>query len=133
VVLHYRNGKGAAEKLASELGRDSVALGADLTKEAQVRRLFAAVLKRYGRVDTLIANAGSWEAKDIPLHLMSLQQWNNTVDQVLTSAFLSLREFLGLVAKQKRGNAVLIASRRACLAKPGTRIMPRRNQPWLSD
>ncbi|MDB6032465.1 MAG: Short-chain dehydrogenase/reductase [Verrucomicrobiales bacterium] len=110
VVLHYRNGKGAAEKLASELGRNSVALGADLTKEAQVRRLFAGVLKRYGRVDTLIANAGFWETKDIPLHEMSLQQWNNTVDQVLTSAFLSLREFLGLVAKQKRGNAVLIAS-----------------------
>jgi 3-oxoacyl-[acyl-carrier protein] reductase len=119
VILHYRHGKGAAERLAAELGGDSIAHGADLTKEAHVRRMFAAVAKRYGRVDTLIANAGSWETKDIPLHEMSLQQWNNTVDQVLTSAFLSLREFLGLVAKQKRGNAVLIASTAGVFGEAG--------------
>jgi len=83
---------------------------ADLTKEAQVRNLFARVLKRLGRVDTLVANAGSWETRDVPLHEVTLKQWRGTLDGVLTSTFLCVREFFRLVAKQKRGNAVLIGS-----------------------
>jgi len=38
---------------------------------------------------------------------------------VLTSAFLSLREFLRLVAKQKRGSAVLVASTAGVFGEAG--------------
>ena len=75
-----------------------------------MKQLFAAAKKRFGRVDTLVANAGSWETRDVPLHQMSLKQWRHTQDAVLTSAFLCAREFLKLVAKQKQGNIVFIAS-----------------------
>jgi 3-oxoacyl-[acyl-carrier protein] reductase len=61
-------------------------------------------------VDTLVANAGSWETRDVPLCRLPLKQWRGTLDGVLTSTFLCLREFFRLVAKQKRGNAVLIGS-----------------------
>lgn len=37
----------------------------------------------------------------------------------VTSAFLSLREFLRIVARQKRGNAVLIASTAGVFGEPG--------------
>ncbi len=94
-------------------------LRADLTKEAEVKRLFAAALKRFGRIDVLIANAGWWETRDVPLHEMSLAQWRRTQDGVLTSAFLSLREFLRVVARQKRGNAVLIGSTAAVFGEAG--------------
>jgi len=70
-------------------------------------------------VDTLIANAGSWETRDVPLHRMSLRQWQQTHDVVLTSAFLCLREFLKIVAGQKQGNAVLIASTAAIFGEAG--------------
>jgi len=50
---------------------------------------------------------------------MSLRQWEHTFDNVLTSAFLSLREFLQLVARQKRGNAVIIASTAAAFGEAG--------------
>jgi 3-oxoacyl-[acyl-carrier protein] reductase len=81
--------------------------------------MFAQATKRFGRIDTLIANAGSWESRDIPLHQMSLRQWENTLDNVLTSAFLSLREFFRIVAKQKRGNAVLISSTAGVFGEAG--------------
>jgi len=111
VVLHYRKGHAAAKALEKELGDSStLALQADLTREADVRRLFRQTLKRFGRIDTLIANAGSWEDRDVPLHKMSLRQWRETLDGVLTTTFLSLREFLSVVARQKEGNAVMIAS-----------------------
>lgn len=111
LVLHCRRNRGKAEALRRELGAaGSLVVQADLTRESEVRRLFAVAAKHFGRVDTLVANAGSWESGDVPLHRMSLKQWRSTLDAVLTSAFLSVREFLRLVARQKRGNAVLIAS-----------------------
>jgi len=120
LVLHYRRGRTKVMALQRELKNvETIALGADLTTEADARRLFARARKRFGRVDTLIANAGAWETRDVPLHEMSFRQWRETLDGVLTSAFLSVREFLRFVADQKHGNAVLIASTAAVFGEPG--------------
>jgi 3-oxoacyl-[acyl-carrier protein] reductase len=120
VVLHYCQGRQTVEALQKELKNFNVLpVRADLTREADARKLFQAALKRFGRVDTLIANAGSWEVRDCYLHEMSLRHWKKTLDGVLTSAFLSLREFMGIVARQKQGNAVLIASTAAVFGEAG--------------
>jgi 3-oxoacyl-[acyl-carrier protein] reductase len=120
LVLHYRQGCARAAGLHRELGAvEAITVRADLTREAEVKRLFALAVKRFGRVDTLVANAGSWETRDVPLHEMSLRQWRSTLGGVLTTAFLSLREFLRLVATQKRGNAVLISSTAAVFGEAG--------------
>ena len=120
VVLHYRSNRANVEAVQRKLAvADSLIVRADLAKEVEVRRIFGHTLKRFGRVDTLIVNAGSWEARDVPLHKMSLRQWQHTFDNVLTSAFLSLREFLQVVARQKRGNAVMIASTAAAFGEAG--------------
>jgi 3-oxoacyl-[acyl-carrier protein] reductase len=118
VVVHYRRQRAQAEAL--ELPEDqSLLVGADLTKEAAVRRLFEQAVKRFGRVDTLVANAGSWETRDVPLQDMTLRQWRATLDAVLTSTFLCLREFFRCAARQKQGNAVLIASTAAVFGEAG--------------
>ncbi len=120
LVLHCYSNLAKARVLRDELaGADSLVVRADLTRESEVRRLFAVARAKFGRVDTLIANVGSWEARDIPLHRMSLKQWRQTFDAVLTSTFLSAREFLKLVARQKRGNAVLIASTAGIFGEAG--------------
>jgi 3-oxoacyl-[acyl-carrier protein] reductase len=120
LVLHCHANLEKAEKLQAELkGVDSLVVKANLTKEAEVKRLFAAAVKRFKRVDVLVANAGFWETRDVPLHEMSLKQWRSTLDGVLTSAFLSLREFLRIVAKQKRGSAVLVASTAGVFGEAG--------------
>jgi 3-oxoacyl-[acyl-carrier protein] reductase len=119
LVLHYRRDKARAVALQRELKQtDSIVLGADLTREDQTKRLFDQALKRFKRMDTLIANAGSWETADVPIHAMSSRQWRHTMDHVLTSAFFSLREFFKIVARQKRGNAVLIASTAGIFGEP---------------
>jgi 3-oxoacyl-[acyl-carrier protein] reductase len=66
-----------------------------------------------------VANAGWWETPDVPLHQMSLRHWRNTIDGVLTMSFLCLREFMRVVARQERGNAVLIASTAAIFGEAG--------------
>jgi 3-oxoacyl-[acyl-carrier protein] reductase len=120
LILHFHRGRARAAALENEIGSTrALALAADLTSEAQTRRLFTAAVKRFGRVDTVIANAGAWETRDVPLHKMSRAQWSRTLDGVLTSTFLTLREFLRLVARQKRGNAVVIASTAAVFGEAG--------------
>jgi len=120
LVLHYRSNKANVEALQKKLKTvESIVLRADLTKESDVSRLVAQAVKRYGRVDTLIANAGSWETRDVPVHQMSLKQWRVTMDNVLTSTFLSAREFFRVVERQKRGNAVLISSTAGVFGEAG--------------
>ena len=60
VVLHCRAGRARVRALQKELGAaESLVVAADLSKEAEARRLFAQALQRFGRVDTLVANAGA--------------------------------------------------------------------------
>jgi 3-oxoacyl-[acyl-carrier protein] reductase len=120
LVLQYHRGRSRIGELQKELhAADSLIVRADLTSENETKQLFGKAVKRFGRVDTLIANAGAWESQDVPLDQMSLRQWQRTMDGVLTTTFLSVREFLRLVARQKRGNAVLIASTAAVFGEAG--------------
>lgn len=120
LVLHCHRNQDGAQKLQRELAAvESIVVAADLTKESQVTKLFARAVNQFGHVATLVANAGSWEARDVPLHKMPLKQWRSTLDCVLTSAFLCLREFFLIVAKQKHGNAVLIGSTAAVFGEAG--------------
>jgi len=120
LVLHCRNNPAGVAQLQRELGGvESIIVRADLRKQAGAARLFAQAMRRFGRVDTLVANAAAWEMRDAPLHSMSLKQWRATLDGVLTSAFLSVRGFLRLVVKQKQGNAVLIGSTAAVFGEAG--------------
>jgi 3-oxoacyl-[acyl-carrier protein] reductase len=120
VVLHYHRNRQTVEALRSELKSFATAIiRADLSKETETRRFFGQVLKQFGRVDTLVANAGTWETRDVPVHQMSLPQWRHTMDNVLTNTFLCMREFFAIVARQKRGNALLIASTAAVFGEPG--------------
>jgi len=120
LALHYRRGRTQIDALRRDLSQsDSLIVQADLTKEAQVKRMFAQTIKRFGRVDTLIANAGSWVTDDVPIDRMSLRQWQQTLDGVLTTMFLTVREFFRIVTKQKHGNAVLISSTSGVFGEAG--------------
>lgn len=120
LVLHYHKGRDRVAALRRGLKPgQSLPVRADLSKESEVRNLFAQSVKEFGRVDTLVANAGSWETRDVPLHKMSRRQWQQTIAGVLTTTFFSVREFLRLVSRQRRGNLVLIASTAALFGEAG--------------
>jgi 3-oxoacyl-[acyl-carrier protein] reductase len=120
LVLHYHRGDDRVKRLQNELRNvESIAVHADLLKEGEARKLLARAVRRFGRVDTLVANAGSWETRDILLPQMSFRQWRQTIDGVLTTAFLTMREFLRVVAVQKQGNLTLVASTAAVFGEAG--------------
>src|SRR5919199_3782024 len=59
VVVHYNRGRERAERVAAELGGVPV-LQADVTREADVERLFAEARAALGSIDVCVANAGVW-------------------------------------------------------------------------
>lgn len=64
VVVNYASDKAGAEKVVAEIaGREGKALAvqADVSKQADVRRLFGEAKKVFGRVDVLVNNAGVYE------------------------------------------------------------------------
>jgi 3-oxoacyl-[acyl-carrier protein] reductase len=119
LVLHYRSNAAAVHATQQTWPDRALVSQADLTNERQVREMFARAVRRFGRIDTVIANAGAWENADIPLHKMSVRQWRATLDDVLLTAFLTLREFFRLVQKQRTGNALLISSTAGVFGEAG--------------
>jgi 3-oxoacyl-[acyl-carrier protein] reductase len=120
LILHCHRHPENARALQKQTGPTrSIVVRADLSTEPGVKKLFATARKKFGRVDSLIANAGGWETRDVPIEAMSLAQWHNTLDGVLTPAFLCAREFFRLVAKQKSGNIVFIGSTAAVFGEAG--------------
>ena len=121
VVAHFSEHGERAQELAHELGAACVPFGADLTLEAEVERLFAEIETGLGPIDVLVANAGYWPAEDVPLHQMTLKQWQSTLDVNLTSVFLCMREFFRGIVRHKvaEPSAVLIGSTAGVFGEAG--------------
>jgi 3-oxoacyl-[acyl-carrier protein] reductase len=121
VVAHFSEHGDRAQALAQELGALCVPLGADLTLEADVERLFAEIEAGLGPVEVLVANAGHWPPDDVRLEHMTLKQWNGTLATNLTSVFLCLREFCRTIGKHQLTDpaAVLIGSTAAVFGEAG--------------
>ncbi len=63
VVVNYAGSKDAAERVVKDIiGRDgrAIAVGADVSKSADVTRLFKEVDSVFGRLDVLVNNAGAF-------------------------------------------------------------------------
>lgn len=89
----------------------------DVSSEAGVRRWIAQALKRYGRIDGLVNNAGIAGPHAAPLAELPLETWNRYLATNLTGAFLCSKHALPALAA--RGGAIVnIASTRALQSEP---------------
>lgn len=64
VVVNYASSKEGAEKVVKEItsnGGRAIAVQGDVSKQADITRLFAETKKEYGKVDILVNNAGVYE------------------------------------------------------------------------
>lgn len=121
VAAHYNEHPGPVEELARQLGPCCVPFAADLTREADVDRLFAAVEQTLGPVEVVVANAGLWPPEEVPLEQMTLEQWNRTLAVNLTAVFLCLRAFFRGIARHglEAPAAVLIGSTAGLFGEAG--------------
>jgi 3-oxoacyl-[acyl-carrier protein] reductase len=89
VVFNYRQAKDQALALMAECGGPArcVGLEQELSTPAEGWGLVHAAVKAFGRLDVLVANHGVWEAEDVPIELMTEDQWRRTVAVNLDSVF----------------------------------------------
>ncbi|MEQ1682841.1 MAG: SDR family oxidoreductase [Burkholderiaceae bacterium] len=98
----------AARARLSAQGTDHLALQVDITDEAAVDAAFSAVTARYGRIDTLVNNAGI--ALRHPTLKMSAADWQAVVDVNLTAVFLCCRAAGRSMVPARRGAIVNVSS-----------------------
>ena len=115
VVVHYHRGRDRADAVVADLGRAAVAIavGADLTSEEDVDRLFA----ESGHVDVCAAVAGAWPQEDLPVWELPLERWRATLDANLTATFLTARGFLRQL--DGPGSLVLVGSTAGLFGEAG--------------
>src|SRR5262249_62025471 len=64
VVVNYASSKQGADRVVAEITRKggrAIAVQADLSEPADIKRLFAEAKKAFGRLDVLVNNAGIYE------------------------------------------------------------------------
>ena len=101
VAINYNSHGEPAEQLAAAInaaGGRAVAVGADVSDEDAVARLFAETVARWGGVDIVVANSGM--QKDAPSVEMSLADWKRVIDVNLTGQFLTARAAIRQFAAQ---------------------------------
>jgi glucose 1-dehydrogenase len=119
VVVNYpvSSTKEMAEQVVGEIaanGGRAITYQADVSKEADVQKMFADVISRYGTVDILVNNAGL--QRDAPFTEMTLEQWNFVIGVNLTGQFLcareAIKEFLrrGVNGKSKSAGKIICMS-----------------------
>lgn len=108
VGVHYNRSEEAARETAArieELGREARLFQADLSKPEEARRLAAEALDGFGRVDTLVNNAGSLVDRKLFLEITD-SFWQEVMDLNLNSVVWVSRP---IVAHMKeRGSGVIV-------------------------
>jgi NAD(P)-dependent dehydrogenase (short-subunit alcohol dehydrogenase family) len=84
---------------------------ADVSDSAQVAQAAEEVLRRFGRIDILINNAGINTRRDRrPIHEYKLEDWQRILDVDLTGVFVASHAVVPPMLQNKRGRIVNISS-----------------------
>ena len=92
----------------SASGAKALAAPADVTVAAEVERAVQRVVEKWGRLDIVVLNAGTWQGA--PIHEMPEPMWDLLLDLNLKGAFLTLRYASPVMIRQHRGTVVGIGS-----------------------
>jgi NAD(P)-dependent dehydrogenase (short-subunit alcohol dehydrogenase family) len=119
VVVNYATSKTEAESVVSQIaglaGR-AIAVQADVTQRAEVRKLVSATEREFGRIDILVNNAGVF----FPAKFSELteEQWDRVMNINLKSQFLCSQEVAPIMKRLGRGRIINLSSLGGLLAWP---------------
>ena len=111
VLFSYRKNRRAADEVVRACGREScAAIQADLRDSAGAKKLIDAAVRRFGRLDILVANHGVWPSQDVPVSEISDAQWRRTVAVNLDSVFGLVKHAVAQMKKQRSGGHIVLVS-----------------------
>jgi 3-oxoacyl-[acyl-carrier protein] reductase len=112
VFNFHRNKKAAAavEQEARKHGTRVESLKADLGGMADAKKLVEHTVTRLGRVDILVANAGIWNAEDIPVEKLGEREWDEMIRISLKSVYTVTHFAVGHMIAQRSGRVIAVSS-----------------------
>lgn len=105
VVIAGRT-QASLDETVKELGRNCLGVACDVSNPADVDKLFAATVEKFGQVDLLFNNAGVG-SPPVPVDELSVDDWMKTVAINLTGSFLCARAAFGQMRKQGTGGRII--------------------------
>lgn len=119
IAVNYRSSKPEADAVVREIqgfGAKAVAIQADVSRRAEVARLFAVVEKEFSRLDILVNNAGAFFSAKF--EDLTDEQWDGIMNGNLKSQFLCAQAAAPIMKRQGCGKIVNLASLGGLLAWP---------------
>jgi 3-oxoacyl-[acyl-carrier protein] reductase len=95
VVVNYSSSKEGAERVVADIkgmGGRALAVQADVSRPADIQRLFAETKKAFGRLDVLVNNAGIYEFA--PLEQVTPEHFHKQFDLNVLGLLLTTQEAL---------------------------------------
>jgi NAD(P)-dependent dehydrogenase (short-subunit alcohol dehydrogenase family) len=118
-LLAERGYRVAIADIQLDRGSGMTSIRCDVSREPSVRACIRQVVKRFGRLDALVNNAGIASPGNGPLDKLALAEWNRRIGVNLTGAFLMTKHAAPHL-RRTRGAIVNIASTRALQSEPDT-------------
>jgi len=113
VVFNYRQENRAAKQVIETcegLEGQAVAMRADVSNMADARRLVEEAVYRFGKLDTLVANAGIWNYKPLPIERMTEKQWDEMMAVNLKGVYSLVRHVVPQMIRQRGGRIIVVSS-----------------------
>lgn len=108
------------EKEIKDEGGKSHFIKTDVTSEDDIKNMVDEVIDRYGKIDTLINNAGITVFK--PLIETSLEDWNQVINTDLRGVFLCSKYVAKKMIKKEFGSIINISSNHAVATLPDSEL-----------
>jgi len=111
VAVNYRNRRDKALEVAEKIrsfGRDAFVVKADVSVKDEVSAMVDEVVKRLGRIDVMVNNAGI--GRRAPILEMTEEDWDTVVDVDLKGVFLCTQAVAREMVKRKGEKIINIAS-----------------------
>ncbi|HCS76072.1 MAG TPA: beta-ketoacyl-ACP reductase [Clostridiales bacterium] len=111
VAVNYSSNRDKAEEVVlkiQEMGRQAVALKADVSKREEAETLIDEAIRALGGLDILVNNAGI--ARDSLLIRMKEEDWSQVLDTNLSSVFFTTKSACKYMMKKRQGRIINISS-----------------------
>ena len=111
VMFNYEKARERSEQLVQELGTDKcAAIACDLSGTTTASDLVSATVKRFGKLDILVANHGVWPPEDLPIDRMPDSQWRRTLSVNLDAVFALIKHSVVEMKKIHQGGHIVLIS-----------------------
>ena len=110
IVVNDVNMESAGEVVAEieAMGRQAIAVKADVTSEEQIKEMIETCINRFGKLDILVNNAGIIQT--VPVTEIDGKDWDRVMEVNLKGVFLCCKAALAPMKAQHGGKIINIAS-----------------------